>query len=101
MALAKINKFAKEDLKQSVSGFFHWVLVHRFTNLLTWQQPLRGTKAEEGKHSRDVEEYLKGLLQAIRRVDSTLTPVGAGSNEGSVVVAALSRRRCSIPFDPM
>ena len=33
MALAKVTKFVKEDLKRSVSGFFYWVFAHHFTNL--------------------------------------------------------------------
>ena len=37
MALAEVNKFVKEDLKRSVSDFFYCVIVHRFTNLSTWQ----------------------------------------------------------------
>ncbi|KAF9644275.1 hypothetical protein BDM02DRAFT_996226 [Thelephora ganbajun] len=91
MALAKVNKFAKEDLKRSVSGFFYCVFVHRFTNLSIWQQPLRGTKAGEGKRSRNVEKYLEGLLEAIRRVAPTPIPVGGGSDESDTAVAALSR----------
>jgi hypothetical protein len=61
MALAEINEFVKEDLKRSVSDFFYCVFVHHFTNSSTWQQPLRDTKAGEGKRSRNVEKYLEGL----------------------------------------
>ena len=34
-ALAKIDKLVKEDLERSVSGFFHYILVHHFTDLST------------------------------------------------------------------
>ena len=37
MALAKVDKLVKEDLKRSVSVFFYCVFVHHFTNLSTWQ----------------------------------------------------------------
>ena len=93
MALAETDKFVKEDLKQSVSGFFYCVIVHRFTNLSTRQQPLRNTKAGEGKRSRDVEDYLKGLLKAIRPVELVVIPDGAESEENGTMVAALSRRK--------
>ena len=49
-------------------------------------------KAGEGKRSRDMEIYLEGLLQAIRRADPAPIPVG-GSDEGDTTVAALSRRK--------
>jgi len=94
MALAMINKYVKEDLKRSVSGFFYCVLVHRFTNLSIWQQPLRDAKAGEGERSRNVEDYLKGLLGAIRRVESPPKPEASGSDEDDTSVAALSRRKC-------
>jgi len=102
MALAEVDKFTKEDLKQSVSGFFYCVLVHRFANLSTWQQPLQNMKAGEGKRSRDVEDYLKGLLKAIRPVELAPIPAGAGSDENGTMVAALSRRKhffSSLRFD--
>jgi hypothetical protein len=92
MALASINKFVKEDLKRSVSGFFYCVFVHRFTNLSTWQQPLRDTEAGKGKRSRDVEKYLEGLLREIRPVESTPTPAGAESDVDNTTAAAFSRR---------
>ena len=92
MALASIVKFVKEDLKRSVSSFFYCVFVHHLTNSSTWQQPLRDTKAGEGKRSRNVEKHLEGLLQAIRPVEPTSIP-GGGSNEGDTTVATLSRRK--------
>ena len=97
MAVARINTFVKEDLKRSVSGFFYCVFVHHFTNLSSWRQPLRDTKAGEGKRSRDVEDYLKGLLKAIRPVEPTSIPVGVESNEEDTAVAALSRRKHFFP----
>jgi len=102
MALAEVDKFVKEDLKRSVSGFFYCVSVHHFTNLSTWQQPLRNTKAGEGKRSRDVEDYLKGLLKAIRPVELAPIPAGAEPNENGTMVVALSRRKhffSSLRFD--
>ena len=92
MALAKVNKFVKDDLKRSVSGSFYCVFIHHLTNLSTWQQPLRDTKAGEGKRSRDVEKYLEGLLQAIRPVEPT-SILGGGSDESDTMVATLSRRK--------
>ena len=91
-ALAKISEFVKEDLKRSVSVFFYCVFVHHFTNSSTWQQPLRATKAGEGKRSRNVEKYLEGLLQAIRPVVPTSIP-GGGSGENDTTAATLSRRK--------
>ena len=91
-ALASLNKFVKEDLKRSVSSIFYCVFAHHFTNLSTWQQPLRATKAGEGKRSRNVEKYLEGLLQAIRPVVPTSIP-GGGSGENDTTVATLSRRK--------
>ena len=92
MALAEVNKFVKEDLKRSVSDDFYCVRIHHFTNLSTRQQPLRDTKAGGGKRSRDGEEYLKGLLKAIRPVEPASSTSGAESDENGVV-AALSRRK--------
>ena len=94
VALAKINSFVKEDLKRSVSIFFTALSFVIFTNSSTWQQPLRDTKAGEGKRSRDVGTYLEGLLHAICQEDPAL-PVGGGSVERSTTVDALSRRECS------
>ena len=91
MALAEIEKLVKEDLKRSVSNFFYCVLVHRFTNLSTRQQPLRDTKAGEGTRSRNVEDYLRGLLGAIHRMESTPKPDASGSDEDDTSVPALSR----------
>ena len=93
-ALAKIDKFIKEDLKRSVSGFSCCVLAHHFTHLSTRQQPLRDTKAGEGKRPRSVEDYLKGLLKAIRRVASTPTLAGGESDENDTTMATLSKREC-------
>ena len=90
-ALARISKFVKEDLKRSVSAFY-CVFVHRFTNLLTWQQPLQSKKAGEGKRSRDVETYLEALLQAIRQTDPALLPTQGGLEGGGTIVANLSWR---------
>ena len=87
-----VNEFVKDDLKRSVSGFFYCVLVHRFTNLLTRQQPLQDTRAGDGRRSRDVEDYLKGILKAIRPVP------GVTSAEDDTAVAALSRRKCLFCF---
>ena len=98
MAVAKVNKLAKEDLKRSVSGIFYCVFVHRFTISSTRYQPLRDTKAGEGKRSRDVEKYLEGLLQAIRPVGPTSTP-GGESGESDTTADALSRRKPFIASD--
>ena len=98
MALAMIDKQVKEDLKQSVSGFFYCVLVHRFTNLSTWQQPLQDTAAGKGTRARNVEDYLKGLLGAIHRV--TLKPGASGSDGDDTSVAALERCKCFISTFP-
>ena len=87
-ALARIAQFAKEDLKRSVSDLIYCVFVHRFTNLLTWKQPLRNTKAGEGKRCRNVEAYLEGLLEAVCQTDPAPPP----AQEGSRKVASLSRR---------
>jgi hypothetical protein len=94
MALARVTKFIKDDFKRSVSGCFYCVLIHHFTNLSTWQQPLRDTRAGEGKRSRDFEDYLKGLLRAIRRVEPSPTLAEGESDENDTMVAALSRRKC-------
>jgi len=98
MAFATVEKSVKEDLKRSVSGFFYCVLVHRFTNFSIWQQPLRDRKAGEGKRSRDVEDYLRGLLGAIHRVTSTPKPDASGSDEDDTSVAALARHKCFFSF---
>ena len=95
-ALASIDKLVKEDLEQSVSNFFYCVLVHHFTNLSTWQQPLRDTAAGKGTRSRNVEDYLKGLLGAIRRVESPSTRDTGDSDDTSV--PALSRRKRFFSF---
>ena len=94
-ALAEVDKFTKEDLKQSVSCFFYCVLAHHFANLSTWQQPLRNTKAGEGKRSRDVEDYLKGLLGAIRRMGPTSIPAEGESDEDTIATT-LSRCKCVV-----
>lgn len=91
-ALARIDELIKDDLKRSVSDFSHCALVHHFTNSSTWKQPLQGTKAGEGKRSRDVEDYLKGLLGAICRVGLASIPTGGKSNEDNTTAMALSRR---------
>ena len=91
-ALARISKFVKEDLKRSVSNFY-CVFVHHFTNLSTWQQPLRNTRAGEGKRSRDVETYLEGLLQEIRQANPAPVLAEGDSNEGSTTADALSNRK--------
>ena len=93
VALAKVNELVKEDIKRSVSGSFYCVLVHHFTNSSTWQQPLRDLKAVEGKRSRDFEDYLKGLLKAICRVEPRAIPAEGESNEDDTMVAALSKRK--------
>ena len=90
MALARLKQFIKEDLKRSVSEFFYCVFVHHFTNLITWQQPLRDTKSVEGKRCRDVEVYLEGLLEAIRRVNPTPVPPTGESNESCKILDTLS-----------
>ena len=51
-------------------------------------------KAGEGRRSRNVEDYLKGLLGAIRRVRSTSKPDAGESDEDDTSVTALSRRKC-------
>jgi hypothetical protein len=99
-ALAEMNKFVKDDLKRSVSNDFYCAFVHHFTNLSTRQQPLRDTKAGEGKRSRDSDDYLKGILGAIRPAKH-LVPAKARS-EDSTMVATLSRRKrffSSLRFD--
>jgi len=48
---------------------------------------------DEGTRSRDVEDYLKGLLGAIRRVKLPPKPDAGESDEDDASVAALSRRR--------
>ena len=93
-ALASVDKFVKDDLKRSVSCSFYCVLVHHFTNLSTWQQPLWNMKAGEGKRSRSVEDYLKCLLKAVRRAESTPALTGGESDKDDTSVAALSRRKC-------
>ena len=93
-ALAKINKFIKEDLKRSVSNFY-CVFVHHFTNLTTWQQPLRCAKAGEGERSRDTEIYLEGLLEAIHRVNPSPIPATGESDEENTTIDLLSRRKHS------
>jgi len=50
-------------------------------------------KAGEGTRSRDVEDYLKGLLGAIRRVESPPKLDESESDEEDTSVAALSRRK--------
>jgi len=92
MALADVNKFTKDDLKRSVSNDFYCVFFHHFANLSTRQQPLQNTKAGEGRRSRDVEDYLKGLLKATRPVEPTSSTSGAESDENGAV-AVLSRRK--------
>ena len=89
MALATANKLTKEDLKRSVSGFFYCVFVHRFANLLTWQQPLRDSRAGEGTRSRNGEKYLEGLLQVLLPVEPTST----WSHENDTTIGILSRRK--------
>ena len=103
-ALAEIEKFVKEDLKYTVSGFFYCVLVHHFTNLSTWQQPLRDKKSGAGTRvSRSVEEYLKGLLGAICPLEPTRrTVLGVELVEEDMTVKLLSRSEycfLSLRFD--
>jgi len=100
MALAKIEELAKDNLKRSVSGCFYCVIVHRFTNSSTWQQPLRDTRAADGTRSRHIEDYLKGLIGAICRAESTPEPDVVKSKEDDTSVAALSRRKCFLSFRP-
>ena len=95
-ALAKINEFMKEDLKRSVSSFFYCVFVHHFTNLSIWQQPLRDSKAGEGKRSRNGEDYLKFLVRAINRTGVPI-PASGESNEDDSAAAVLSRRKWFLP----
>ena len=91
VALAEVEKLVKEDLKRSVSSFFYCVLVHHFTNLSNRQQPLQEIKAGEGTRSRNMEDYLKGLLGAIHRLKSIPKPDASGSDEDDTSVATLSR----------
>jgi len=93
VALAEMDKKAKEDLERSVSHFFYCVLVHHFTNSSIWQQPLQNMAAGKGTRCRDVEDYLKGLLGAIHRVRSPPNPDAGESDEDETSVAALSRRK--------
>ena len=96
MALADISKIVKDDLKQSVSGFFYCVLVHHFTNLPTSRQPLQGKKSGEGKRkARSAEDYLKGLLRALSPVEpAPTTAPDAEFAEDDTAVALLSRGKC-------
>ena len=88
-ALAKINTIVKDDLKRSVSGFLYCVLIHRFTNASTRQQPLQRAPTR----SRDTEDYMKGLLLVLRP-----TPVPQrGSEVGGLTVAFLQRRKHFFP----
>ena len=93
MALAEVGKLIKDDLEQSVSDFFYCVPVHHFTNLPTSRQPLQGKKSGEGKRkARSAEDYLKGLLRAIRPVEpAPTTAPDAELTEDDTVVALLSR----------
>ena len=100
MALATIDKLVKEDLQRSVSSFFYCVVIHHFTNLSIWQQPLRDTQAGNGMRARNVEDYLKGLLGAIHRVKSTPKPDASRSDEDDTSVAALSKCKCFISTFP-
>jgi len=93
-ALAEIDKLAKEDLKRSVSSFFYCVIVHRFANLSTRQQPLWGTQAGNGKRARNVEGYLVGLIGALHRAKLAPKPDAGGSDGDDTSVATLSRREC-------
>ena len=92
MALAIVNKYTKENLKRSVSGFFYRVFVRHFANLSTWQQPLRGSKAGEGTRSRNGEKYLEGLLQVLLPEEPT-SGAWSGSHEKNTTIAILSRRK--------
>ena len=101
MALAQVFQIAKDDLKNSVSGVFYWILVHHFTNLSTWRQPLHGSKTGEGKRGpRCVEEYLKGLLRILlpaEKIPLTVQGVQVGVIENESAVAVLSRRKHLFP----
>ena len=92
-ALAEIDKHLKEDLKDTVSGFFYCVLVHHFTNLSTWQQPLQDKKSGgRARPSRSAEGYLKGLLRAIRPLEPTRrTVLGVELVEEDTAAKLLSR----------
>ena len=90
-ALDRVNKLVKGDLERSVSVFFYCVLVHHFTNLSTWQQPLQDLEAGKGKRSRDVEGYLRGLLRVIIPAEPTPTPPGVESDEDETAAALFSR----------
>lgn len=72
MALAaKIVKIAKEELKRSASHIFYRVFAFHFANSATWQQPLQGSKAGEGKRCRNLEDYLAGILGELVPVPTT------------------------------
>ena len=64
-AYAKSFKFVKEDLYLSVSGFFYCDSDRRLTNLSIWCQPLVVKPLGE-RQSRDSEQYLIGVLNALR-----------------------------------
>ena len=101
MALANIYKIVKGDLKNSVSGFFYWILVHRFTNLSIWRQPLQGSKTGEGtRKPRSQEGYLKGLLRTILPAEQVPLLYGdkqIGVMEHDSSVDAYSRREHFFP----
>ena len=54
-------------------------------------------KAGEGERARDVEEYLKNILEAILRERRTPTPAEGRSDESEAMVVILSRRKCPFP----
>lgn len=86
MALANVGKLVKDDLEKSVSDFFYCILAHHFTNFPTSRQPLQGKKSGEGERmARSTEDYLKGILRAIRPV------------EDNTAEAMLSRSECCFP----
>jgi len=64
-AYAEISKFIKEDLHFSVSNFFYCDCDHRLMNLLIRCQPLVVKPLGE-RQSRDLEQYLTGVLTELR-----------------------------------
>ena len=93
-AFAETNKFIKEDLKQSVSCSFYCVLAHHFTNSPTWQQPFQDTAAGKGERVRDLEDYLKRLVNVILPKPA---PGEGRSKRDDEVVGILSRRKRFFP----
>ena len=64
-AYARLLQFIKEDLYLSVSDLFYRDSDHHLTNLSIWRQPLMAKPLGE-RPSRDLEQYLTGILNELR-----------------------------------